>query len=57
VVIPENDCSPIKSCGDLIASRIPGARRITVPGDHHPNLRDPQAFDGAVLGFLNEVLT
>ena len=57
VVIPENDCQPIKSCGDLIASRIPRARRITVPGDHHPNLRDPQAFDGAVLGFLNEVLT
>jgi 3-oxoadipate enol-lactonase len=57
VVILEDDCPPIKSCGDLSASRIPGARRITVPGDHHPNLRDPHAIDRAVLGFLSEVLT
>jgi pimeloyl-ACP methyl ester carboxylesterase len=57
VLIPEDDVPEIRRCGEIMAGGIPGARKALVPGDHHPNLRDPQAFDHAVLGFLSEVLT
>lgn len=56
VVIPEDDAPEIRRCDEIIACGIPGARKALVPGDHHPNLRDPQAFHRAVLGFLSEVV-
>ena len=36
----------------LIASRIPGARLMIIPGDHFVANRQPDAFNEAVLSFL-----
>jgi pimeloyl-ACP methyl ester carboxylesterase len=57
VVGPQEDEPGILECVDLVASGIPGARRVTIPGsDHHPNLRNPEVFNREVLSFLQEVL-
>ena len=41
---------------DMIATGIPGARIVMIDGaDHVVNLRRPDAFDAAVLPFLDEV--
>jgi 3-oxoadipate enol-lactonase len=40
-----------------MASKIPGARYVCLPGvGHQPNLEAPRLFDAAVLEFLNPVL-
>lgn len=36
----------------LLADRIPGARLVTVPGAHVPNIEYPRDFSEAVLSFL-----
>jgi 3-oxoadipate enol-lactonase len=55
VLIAEHDPPDMRRLGDLIARSIPGARRATIEGaDHVVNLRQPRAFDDAVLGFLDE---
>ncbi len=55
VVCPDHDPPPEMRAYDAIASRIRGARRVVIPGsDHVVNVRQPEAFDRTVLGFLTE---
>ena len=38
-----------------MATRIPGARCVVVPGaGHWPNLENPESFDEAVMAFLSD---
>lgn len=56
VVKAEHDPPFMRRCNDLIASGISGARVVLIEGaDHVVNLRQPAAFDAAVLPFLDEV--
>lgn len=56
VVKAEHDPPFMRRCNDLIAAGIPGARVVQIAGaDHVANLRQPSAFDAAVLPFLDEV--
>ena len=42
---------------ERMASKIPGARYVCLAGvGHMPNLEAPQAYDGAIIGFLREAL-
>ena len=42
-----------REAADLLASRIPGARLVVVPGGGHLlNLTSPKEFDAAIIGFL-----
>jgi pimeloyl-ACP methyl ester carboxylesterase len=44
------------SAADYMASRIPGARKIVIPdAGHNVNLDQPEAFNAAVLDFLDEI--
>lgn len=53
VMIAEHDPPFMRRTGDLIARGILGARKVTIDGaDHVVNLRQPEAFDRALLGFL-----
>jgi 3-oxoadipate enol-lactonase len=55
VAVGEHDVSDMHEIGDLLASRIAGARRVTIEGAAHlPNMEQPAAFDRLVLGFLAE---
>jgi 3-oxoadipate enol-lactonase len=56
VVQAEHDFEVIQRAAAVLEERIPGARRVVIPGtDHIVNLREPEAFDRAVLGFLAKV--
>jgi 3-oxoadipate enol-lactonase len=56
VVTGERDLADIHAIARLIVERVPGAVAVRIPGaDHLPNLRDPEAFDRAVLEFLSAV--
>ena len=56
VVRAEHDPPFMRRCSDLIAAGIPGAAVVEIEGaDHVVNLRRPQAFDAAVLPFLQQV--
>ncbi len=53
VVIAEHDPPFQRRAGELLARGILGAHRIEIEGaDHVVNLRQPEAFDAAMLGFL-----
>lgn len=53
VVIAEHDPPFMRRTGDLIALGVLGAHKLTIEGaDHVVNLRQPEAFDRAMLGFL-----
>ena len=53
VTIAEHDPPFMRRIGDLIARGILGAHRVTIEGaDHVVNMRQPEAFDRALLGFL-----
>jgi len=55
VAVGEHDVEDMQAIGDLLASRIPGAVRMTIPGAAHvPNMERPAEFDQLVLGFLAE---
>ena len=42
---------------ERMATKISGARYVCLPGvGHMPNLEAPQAYDGAIIGFLREAL-
>jgi 3-oxoadipate enol-lactonase len=52
----ENDPNAPAQVMQRMASKIPGARYVCLPGvGHLPNLEAPAAFDAAVLGFLEQV--
>jgi pimeloyl-ACP methyl ester carboxylesterase len=56
VVKAEHDPPFMRRCSDTIAAGIPGARIVEIDGaDHVVNLRQPQAFDAAVIPFLDQV--
>jgi len=53
VLIAEHDPPYMRRIGELIALGILGAHKQTIEGaDHVVNLRQPEAFDRAMLGFL-----
>jgi pimeloyl-ACP methyl ester carboxylesterase len=58
LVIDAADDVPIMhSIADILAGEIPGARKVVIENaDHVVNLRQPEAFNGYVLGFLREHL-
>jgi pimeloyl-ACP methyl ester carboxylesterase len=56
VLKAEHDPPFMRRISDLIAAGIGGARIVQIDGaDHVVNLRQPAAFDAAVLPFLEEV--
>ena len=58
LVIPADHDPPVyRRLARIYADGIPGARLIEIPDtDHVVNVRRPEAFDAAVLTFLDEVL-
>jgi len=55
VIVGDTDVRTIEEIADLLATRIPGARKILIEqADHVVNMRQPEAFDAAVLPFLLE---
>jgi pimeloyl-ACP methyl ester carboxylesterase len=56
VLVGDHDLRDIERVADTLATRIPGARKAVVEGaDHVVNLRQPRAFEAAVLSFLEGV--
>jgi pimeloyl-ACP methyl ester carboxylesterase len=55
VVTGDADVTEMTVIGEILASRIPGAVPAVIEGaDHVVNVRQPQAFDAAVLPFLRD---
>jgi len=55
VLIAEHDPPFMRRAGELLAQGILDARRVVVEGaDHVVNLRQPEAFEDAVLPFLDD---
>src|SRR3954466_15580304 len=55
VIVGDTDVRTIEEVADLLAARIPGARKVVIEqADHVVNMRQPQAFDPAVVPFLLE---
>jgi pimeloyl-ACP methyl ester carboxylesterase len=53
VMVGEHDEQFLRAA-DVLAARIPGAERVTIPSAGHIlNLDQPEAFDAALLGFLD----
>lgn len=58
VVVGERDDDDFQAQSDVLASRIPGARKVVIPGvGHMSNMEDPAVFNRVVLGFLAGVGT
>lgn len=56
VVVGDQDVSDIQATADLLASGIPGARKVVIPNTAHvPNMEQPEAFNRIVLDFLASV--
>lgn len=56
VLVGDRDLRDIERVADALATRIPGARKAVIEGaDHVVNLRQPRAFDAALLAFLEGV--
>ncbi|HEY6566048.1 MAG TPA: alpha/beta hydrolase, partial [Actinomycetota bacterium] len=56
VVVAERDPSDMHRAADLVAKGVLDGRSVSIEADHVVNLRNPQAFDAAVLPFLASVL-
>ena len=55
VIVGDTDVRTIEEVADLLATQIPGARKVLIErADHVVNLRQPEAFDAAVVPFLTE---
>jgi pimeloyl-ACP methyl ester carboxylesterase len=55
VILGDRDVPEIAQIGALLAAGIPGATVTTIAdADHVVNLRQPEAFERALLAFLNE---
>jgi len=53
VVIGERDLGDMRRMADALASGIPGAQKVVMPGlGHLPNMEDAEAFNSVVLDFL-----
>jgi len=54
VIVGARDVPDIHRIVDFLAAKVPGARRVVVPGAGHlVNLEDPAEFDRLVNGFLS----
>jgi pimeloyl-ACP methyl ester carboxylesterase len=53
VMIGDGDPPDMQAISKLVAERIPGAKRLLIPGAAHlPNLENPTLFNQAVIDFL-----
>jgi pimeloyl-ACP methyl ester carboxylesterase len=53
VMIGDNDLPDMQAISQLVAERMPGAKRLLIPGAAHlPNLENPTLFNQAVIDFL-----
>jgi pimeloyl-ACP methyl ester carboxylesterase len=53
VVIVGADDTPFLAASDYMAAKIPGAKKVVIPGaGHSANLDQPKAFNAALLDFL-----
>jgi pimeloyl-ACP methyl ester carboxylesterase len=53
VIIGSRDGRNLLNIADTLASHIPGARKVVIPGaSHHPPVETPAAFNRALLDFL-----
>ena len=56
VMVGELDDDSIKTIGELLATRIPGAQKASIAGAAHlPNMEKPDEFNQKVLAFLQRV--
>ena len=56
VLIAEHDPPFMRRAGELLAREILDARKVVIEGaDHVVNVRQPEAFEDAVLPFLDDV--
>jgi len=54
VVVGEND-TPFLAASDYMAAKIPGAKKAVIPrAGHAANIDNPQAFNAALTGFLED---
>jgi len=55
VVIVGADDTPFLAASDYMAAKIPGAKKVVIPGaGHSANIDQPEAFNAALLGFLHD---
>ncbi|MBI4410704.1 MAG: alpha/beta fold hydrolase [Gemmatimonadetes bacterium] len=53
VIIGDRDAEALRALADTLAARIPGARKVVIPGAGHlTNVEAPEAFNRALLAFL-----
>ena len=56
VILGERDVPDFHIIADTITQRVPGARKITLPGvGHMANMEAPEQFNREVLGFLADI--
>jgi pimeloyl-ACP methyl ester carboxylesterase len=54
VVVGAND-TPFLAASDYMAAKIPGAKKVVIPGaGHAANIDQPEAFNAAIVDFLQE---
>ena len=55
MIVPDHDPPLWRRAGEVIAREVLDARLVTIEGaDHVVNMRRPEAFDAAVLPFLDD---
>jgi pimeloyl-ACP methyl ester carboxylesterase len=55
VVVGSLDSKNLLNIADTLATGIPGARKVVIPGaSHHPPVETPAEFNRALLDFLNQ---
>lgn len=55
VIVGDRDFSNIKAIADILAARIPGAKKAVMAGvSHHLNMEKPREFNQLVLKFLRQ---
>jgi len=54
VLVAEQDPPFMRRCDELIGREVLDGRLVTIDADHVVNIRNPEAFDAAVLPFLAE---
>ncbi len=56
VIVGDEDVAQIKEIANMLATRIPGAKKATIPNTaHHPNMEQPEQFNRIVLDFLSSL--
>jgi pimeloyl-ACP methyl ester carboxylesterase len=55
VIVGSSDAATIQAIADILKDKIPGARKIVLPGvGHHLNMEKPKEYNRIVLDFLRE---